>query len=474
MKVNKITKKISTLSVLVLTTVGMLGPQMLSIQDSLEVKAHAEEVKKLTIQEQIDNIQKSNFSDIDKITSLLDLYDKQVTEQQKVQNKISQMKIEVQTKEEEFKQLGNKIEENNKEVANLDTQIANKEQEIKDKQKEIDDKNKELEEIAKKIAIQKEKIDSIYRNVQTQQVGSNVGMLDMMLNADSLSDAISKSVGYTRLVSSTDDIKKDYDANLTKEKEVKASLDKNKKELDTAKKELEQSKKLKEVDTEKQAKKQEVATKDKIKIEKDIKASEELVKQAEKDAKEVQKEFDKLADDLIDYQTDIKKMIDESKDPKHKEILTKLNKRIEEIKPVQVFNGGEVGKTWTFDTAGLDNARKKLVETAKTQLGVSYVWGGTTWNEALDCSGLTMGTYKRALGIDTGRVTTQQERMGKEVSLKDIKTGDLIFWGAIGNTHHVAMYVGDGVYIHAPKPGDVVQYSRYDLEGASTIRRIIE
>ncbi len=99
---------------------------------------------------------------------------------------------------------------------------------------------------------------------------------------------------------------------------------------------------------------------------------------------------------------------------------------------------------------------EKLVAEATQFLGLPYVWGGTTIN-GFDCSGLVQYVYQKAANVSLPRVTWQQETVGTEVGLDELKTGDLLFFGARGATHHVAMYLGDGLFIHAPEPGDVVK-----------------
>ncbi|WP_314063578.1 glucosaminidase domain-containing protein [uncultured Vagococcus sp.] len=99
---------------------------------------------------------------------------------------------------------------------------------------------------------------------------------------------------------------------------------------------------------------------------------------------------------------------------------------------------------------------EKLVAEATQFLGLPYVWGGTTIN-GFDCSGLVQYVYQKAANVNLPRVTWQQETVGTEVGLDELKTGDLLFFGTRGATHHVAMYLGDGLFIHAPEPGDVIK-----------------
>ena len=101
-------------------------------------------------------------------------------------------------------------------------------------------------------------------------------------------------------------------------------------------------------------------------------------------------------------------------------------------------------------TATAPNAvAASAVRHALTQLGVPYVWGGTTPGVGLDCSGLTQWAYHEA-GLDLPRLAQEQD-VGAAVNQASLRPGDLAVWDG-----HVAMIVGNGMMIEA---GDPVQVS---------------
>lgn len=102
------------------------------------------------------------------------------------------------------------------------------------------------------------------------------------------------------------------------------------------------------------------------------------------------------------------------------------------------------------------STRSKIIELAKSRLGIPYVWGGRNWETGMDCSGLTLLVYKR-VGIELPATSETQSNIVKQVTKEEAKRGDLVFWGAKGSSHHVAIYSGDNKVIEEPQPGQVCQ-----------------
>lgn len=126
----------------------------------------------------------------------------------------------------------------------------------------------------------------------------------------------------------------------------------------------------------------------------------------------------------------------------------------------------------TRATATINNKQQAVVNLARQQLGKPYVWGATG-PSSFDCSGLTQYVFSHAAGINLPRVTTQQEHSGVEVSLNALLPGDLLFWGNRNNTYHVAIYIGDGDFIQAPQPGDVVKITNMRYYYPNFARRVL-
>lgn len=100
-------------------------------------------------------------------------------------------------------------------------------------------------------------------------------------------------------------------------------------------------------------------------------------------------------------------------------------------------------------SSGNTSAAQAIVNAAYSQLGVPYVYGGSTPGAALDCSGLVQYCHSVA-GISLPR--TSQAQGGCGVAVSNPQPGDIVCYGT-----HVGIYIGNGQMIHAPKPGDVVK-----------------
>ncbi|MBQ0830112.1 C40 family peptidase [Streptomyces tagetis] len=97
---------------------------------------------------------------------------------------------------------------------------------------------------------------------------------------------------------------------------------------------------------------------------------------------------------------------------------------------------------------------------ALAQLGKPYIWGGNG-PTGYDCSGLVQQAYRRA-GISLPRVASDQYGATTKISSSSLRRGDLLFWSSNGRqsgVHHVAVYLGGGRYVEAPRPGKNVRIS---------------
>jgi cell wall-associated NlpC family hydrolase len=94
-------------------------------------------------------------------------------------------------------------------------------------------------------------------------------------------------------------------------------------------------------------------------------------------------------------------------------------------------------------------------------IGVPYVWGGSDPNVGFDCSGLTMWSWAQA-GISLPHSSALQYAVLPHVARAELQPGDLVFF--YSPIHHVGIYVGGGMMIHAPHTGAYVELVSLDSE----------
>ncbi|MFE5084830.1 C40 family peptidase [Streptomyces mirabilis] len=148
-------------------------------------------------------------------------------------------------------------------------------------------------------------------------------------------------------------------------------------------------------------------------------------------------------------------------------------KKAQEAAAQQQTTTGTSGTSGTSGSSTTDSSytakADKALAFARTQVGKPYVWGATGPG-SYDCSGLTQAAWKAA-GVDLPRTTWDQVNVGTTVPLADIKPGDLVFF--YDDISHVGLYVGNGMMIHAPKPGAYVREESIFYGGESIIHSVV-
>ena len=107
---------------------------------------------------------------------------------------------------------------------------------------------------------------------------------------------------------------------------------------------------------------------------------------------------------------------------------------------------------------GVSDVRASVVSYALQFVGNRYVWGGTSLEKGVDCSGFTMrilGKY----GISLPHSSKAQPSYGTKISASEAKPGDLFFYGSGRSISHVAIYIGNGQIVHASNKRDGIKVS---------------
>ena len=90
-------------------------------------------------------------------------------------------------------------------------------------------------------------------------------------------------------------------------------------------------------------------------------------------------------------------------------------------------------------------------------VGTPYRYGGNTPDSGFDCSGLIGYVYKSRAGVAPPRTVAQLNGFGQPIDADELRTGDLVVFGADRAPTHAGIYVGQGRFVHAPSTGGTVR-----------------
>lgn len=138
------------------------------------------------------------------------------------------------------------------------------------------------------------------------------------------------------------------------------------------------------------------------------------------------------------------------------------------------------GATAASGMAAGTGSADAVIATARQYVGMPYVWGGSSPAAGgMDCSGLVQYAYGQH-GIDLPRVSADQARAGSPVaSMAEARPGDLVAWDNSGRNvgaDHIAIYLGDGMILEAPRTGLDIRVISIEASGHGTpdfIRRVL-
>jgi cell wall-associated NlpC family hydrolase len=151
-----------------------------------------------------------------------------------------------------------------------------------------------------------------------------------------------------------------------------------------------------------------------------------------------------------------------------------IQKKIDQLQKMRIqaygAGGGDDGQfrtgpcpvTYTNDKGG------RAAQKACDLIGTPYVFG-SDGPGSYDCSGLTKAAWA-SVGVHLEHYTRDQWNEGRPVGKADLQPGDLVFYYP-GSLHHVAIYIGGNMVVHAPHTGDHVRMATIDRGPIAGYRR---
>jgi cell wall-associated NlpC family hydrolase len=183
--------------------------------------------------------------------------------------------------------------------------------------------------------------------------------------------------------------------------------------------------------------------------EQDLLSTETMIKQQHSRAESARNKMKATRTTVLKRLAQVKAQLAKLKGPERSELLNNQNHSQGGDVPSGAGTAFCIGKAAQAPSA----AAKTAITFACNQIGDPYQWAADGPG-SFDCSGLTMRAYGAA-GISLPHSSRLQASSGTSVAVSAIEPGDLLFFGS--PIHHVAIYLGGGLMVHAPDTGDVVK-----------------
>lgn len=356
------------------------------------------------------------------------------------------------------------------EIASLDETLVNVMVSIDVLKNDISDKEVEIIKTKQDIEKAQNARDKQYESMKLRiqylfEKGGNDAWFQMMMNAENLSDLLTRAEYTQKLYAQDRENLEKYENLVVEVQNLEAKYEQEKAELEGMKQEYEaESQNLQyEIDVRRSASAdcdneiayaQQMATEyanliaqqqaeiERLEAER-IAAEEEARRQAEAAAAEeaaAQEEAENQDSENVD-----------SEDASEESVEEESTSESTDYEYDEYGNVIDTDNTVTDYVSG--SSGSSVVDYATQFVGNPYVWGGTSLTNGADCSGFVQSVYAN-FGVSLPRTSYEQQNAGTEVSYADAQPGDLICYGG-----HVAIYMGDGKIVHASNSTDGIKIS---------------
>ena len=399
---------------------------------------------------------------------------------------------QIEQKNKEITELQSKQAALQSQISSLEAEVAGinaKAQELFAKKetltKETEQLQQEIADLEVRIERREEAIRNQARDVQVN--GSQTTLIEAVINADSITDAIGRVQAMSTIVNANNDLvtqqKEDKQAvedkkieNETKLGEIqetqvtleaqKGELERSQADLAVAKADYALQQASKESEKEAIKERKAAAEAEQARIAEEARLAAQAQRQAAQEAQAQEAQAQAATSNTTNQTTN--NQINNSQTSTNNNSSnnqTSSSSNNTSSSNTSVETPAPVAPTPTPAPAPSGNGSSVIAEAYK-YLGVPYVWGGKT-PSGFDCSGFTSYVFRNATGREIGGWTVPQESAGTKISVAEAQPGDLYFWGSAGSTYHVAIALGGGQYIHAPTTGKTVSVGSVGSYGPS-------
>jgi peptidoglycan DL-endopeptidase CwlO len=338
--------------------------------------------------------------------------------------------IQVQNQRQQLQADKNELKKAQDKRFEIEQKIENLDNEVEEVMDQIQENKKQIKNIQEETLVTEKELKQAEEDIKTEQDLFNDRMRAIYINGiDGYLSIILESKGFNDFLSRIEALR----SIIELDKKITANISLKQQELNDKKVKLsEQNSKLIALNEENNKKM------DKLKLSKDQQS--ELIKEAE------------------NQETLLASAVNASQ--------AQLNETLKQIEAIR-----QATPKYTPSRGAVSVSSNAVIAYASNFLGTPYKWGGTT-PAGFDCSGFTQYVYKH-FGVNLGRTTKDQIYNGTGVSRDALQPGDLVFYGKGGVPSHMGIYIGNGMYIHAPRTGDVIKISSYDRADYITARRVM-
>ena len=349
-----------------------------------------------------------------------------------LRNKVQVADQELTVIQSNLSNLNNSIINHTLSLESTNEELGKVSEEVVEKQSELSKANEEIEKLTKEIELVYENAGVQARTIQTSSANN---YLVFIINSDDFNDLVKRFNSISKLMAANEQSLKDLEKNKKEYEELVVFLGKQEKKLLTKQTSYEtlKSKQLEEESNLKQ----------------------------EVDAYNL-----KLVDSKVLAEGLIKDL-----ELLNSQLAAEDALRLTSYINITNVNLSESEINLLTSNKNLSSKQQLLLKGFISKIGIPYVWGGESMAEGgYDCSGLMQAVYAE-IGINLPRVSQDQQNVGIEVDKNNLVVGDLIFFGRPAT--HVAVYIGNNLYIEAPEPGKTIQYNTYNATRVTNARRIL-